>query len=559
MPAIRLSVFAGMFPLRSVRLLPDEAAADAVNVDIASGVLRGLQAPQAVFSLDPATESVFRIATGTASDLGSSIWMQFTDPNTDVARSPIVNDSFDRYYWASPTTGPRMNTRARIAAGQPSYVLGVKRPTTTPTVTPAGSPSPIETRSYVVTFRSSFGEEGPPSAPVEATGAASGTWALTNIPQPDGDVNFTPITAIVIYRTITSSAGVSVFFRVAEVAVGVTSYNDTISSTIVSGQGQLLSNTWVAPPSTLQGLIAMPNGILVGFVNNTLYFSENYRPHAWPAEYALTTEYPIVGLGVFGNTCVVATTGKPAAVTGVKSASMNLVSFSTPSPCVSRASVVSAKDGVYFAGENGLVLIDMGGVRELTEGFIGRDRWAEDYVPSSIKAMFVDGRYVATRLKGSELRGFVFRTDKLDDGVSWLDDATLVTARSFRADPWSSKGIYVAPDGIGGRRVYQWRPSGGSRQTYRWRSKEFLLPRPLNMAAAQVFFEPITPAPPELGRLRVWADKRLVYDQPFTTDQAIIRLPNGFMAAVWQVEVQSSLTITAVHMATTVTELRSVA
>lgn len=558
MPAIRCTVFAGMFPLRNVRLLPDEAAADGSNLEVASGALEGTPSPLAVATIGGAAESAYRIPTGPASDLTASYWLEFGDPNTDVARSPIVNDSFERYYWASPTQGARYNTKLRILGGQPSFALGVVRPTGTCVVSPAPTPTPVETRSYLVTFRTIYGEESQPSNPTEASGSTSGTWALTNIPQPVPDPDRAPIDKIVIYRTITSSAGISTFYQVAEINVGVTSYNDTLSSTTVSGQGQLRTTNWDVPVAGLEGLIAMPNGILVGFKGNTLYFSENYRPHAWPAAYATTTQYPIVGLGVYGNTCVIATTGTPAAVTGVKSSTMNLTSYSSPTPCVSRQSVVSALDGVYYASENGLVFISSSGISMPTEGFIGRKEWSSAYAPSTIKAMFVDGRYTAIRQITGVTRGFSFRVDKLDDGVTWLDIPSLTTARSLRVDPWSGKGIYVAQDGAE-RRVFQWRPVNATPLEYRWKSKEFLLPRPVSMSAAQIFFEPPTAPMTEIGRLRVWADGVLRFDQPFTTDKREIRLPSGFLASVWQFEVESSVKIMSVHMATTVTELRNVA
>jgi hypothetical protein len=558
MPAIRCTVFAGMFPLRNVRLLPDEAAADGSNLEVASGALEGTPSPLAVATIGGAAESAYRIPTGPASDLTASYWLEFGDPNTDVARSPIVNDSFERYYWASPTQGARYNTKLRILGGQPSFALGVVRPTGTCVVSPAPTPTPVETRSYLVTFRTIYGEESQPSNPTEASGSSSGTWALTNIPQPVPNPDRAPIDKIVIYRTITSSAGISTFYQVAEINVGVTTYNDNLSSTTVSGQGQLRSTNWDVPIAGLEGLIAMPNGILVGFKGNTLYFSENYRPHAWPAAYATTTQYPIVGLGVYGNTCVIATTGTPAAVTGVKSSTMNLTSYSAPAPCVSRQSVVSAHDGVYYASEDGLVFISASGIAMPTEGFIGRKEWSAKYAPSTIKAMFVDGRYTATRQIAGATRGFSFRVDKLDDGVTWLDVDTLATARSLRVDPWSGKGVYVAQDGTD-RRVFQWRPVNATPLEYRWKSKEFLLPRPVSMSAAQIFFEPPTAPMTEIGRLRVWADGVLRFDQPFTTDKREIRLPSGFLASVWQFEVESFVKIMSVHMATTVTELRNVA
>ncbi|MGL1400235.1 hypothetical protein ACSTI4_24935, partial [Vibrio parahaemolyticus] len=70
------------------------------------------------------------------------------------------------------------------------------------------------------------------------------------------------------------------------------------------------------PPAGLRGLTAMPNGMMAAFDGKDLYFCEPYLPHAWPASYTLTTDFPIVGLGAFGTSLVVMTTGNLYLVSG---------------------------------------------------------------------------------------------------------------------------------------------------------------------------------------------------------------------------------------------------
>jgi len=69
---------------------------------------------------------------------GAATWLEFVDPETDVMRSPVVDDSFDRYYFASPSLAPQYNTRARIEAGLPPWLLGVPAPGCAPGVTVSG-------------------------------------------------------------------------------------------------------------------------------------------------------------------------------------------------------------------------------------------------------------------------------------------------------------------------------------------------------------------------------------------------------------------------------------
>lgn len=52
---------------------------------------------------------------------------------------------------------------------------------------------------------------------------------------------------------------------------------------------------------------------------------------------------------------------------------------------------------------------------------------------------------------------------------------------------------------------------------------------------------------------RVYADKRLIHS---TNDFGrAVRLPSGFLARIWEIEVNSDLTISQVAMATTAAEL----
>ncbi len=59
---------------------------------------------------------------------GASQWIEFADPDTDVMRSPIVDDQYDRYYFLSPSLAPLYNTRARLENGDPHWLLGVPAP-----------------------------------------------------------------------------------------------------------------------------------------------------------------------------------------------------------------------------------------------------------------------------------------------------------------------------------------------------------------------------------------------------------------------------------------------
>lgn len=68
----------------------------------------------------------------------ANAWLEFEDRETDVIRSPVVDDKFGRYYFASPSLPPRYNTYDRIQAGQDPWLLGVPAPGCAPGVTVTG-------------------------------------------------------------------------------------------------------------------------------------------------------------------------------------------------------------------------------------------------------------------------------------------------------------------------------------------------------------------------------------------------------------------------------------
>ena len=555
MVALRLNTFGGMLPIRNVRLLPEQAAREAVNVDTDSGALVPVTQPRRIKALNSSTRFVYKLPYTAAasplapSELDTATWVEFADADTDVLRSPIVNDGFDRYYWCSPSTGLRYATRAQLLAGSNGYKVGVPTPTAAPSVAPTGGTGPAVTRSYVVTWVSQYGEESAPSPPVEGAGNSDGAWTVTAIQNPVVTADQVPITKIRLYRTITAASGSTVFFLVVELPVPTSTYVDVRTDSVVSAGAQLESTAWGVPPA-MDGIAAMPNGIFVGWKANTLYFSDNFRPHAWPSALAITVQHDVVGLGVFGNTCVVCTSGAPAAVTGVKSSTMTLTQTTTAAPCLSRGSIVSGVEGVYFASDNGLVLFGPSGIKVVTEEVIDRDQWLTDYKPLTLRACYTRGQYIALRGADGARDGFMMSPVIQSTGLNGVVAASVFTdAKDIGVDLWSGRG-WLIDNGA----LYEWQPAGGTNSTLRWRSKEVHIPEPGNMSVSQVFFD-------EAGatvRMRVWADRRLVYDQPVTGNGNEFRLPSGFKATIWQLEIEANTTVHSVHMASTVTELRGV-
>src|SRR5258708_14529885 len=266
MAALKLQGFGGMVPAIDPRLLPDDAAADSQNVWYYNGTIQGLVMGQNVFTLvsPGVTNSIFRIPKipTDAANFTDSWWLEFSQVDISVVKSPVAESADPAIYFASGATPPGYNTQSRIAASQPNLVLGIPVPAVAPGVVPAGGVSTVmETRAYVYTWLSAFFEEGPPSPPTVVTGRIDDTWAISMTAPTGANTTNRVLTYTNIYRTVTSSAGVATYYFVAQLPIATLSYNDTLADTSITSAGVLESTNYLAPPTGLQGLTLMANGM----------------------------------------------------------------------------------------------------------------------------------------------------------------------------------------------------------------------------------------------------------------------------------------------------------
>ena len=279
-----------MIPAQDDTLLSENSASFAQNTFLDSGALQGLKAPKSIHTLGSGKKYAFRVPLGSPdkNHISNSYWLEFDDPDTNVLQSPVANDAYERFYFASPTAAPQYNTKARITAGSSAYLLGIPTPATAPSVSPTGGVSgTTEIRAYVYTWVSAYGEEGPPSPPAVKQGAQADSWTVQCYsPTTDQALNRN-ITGIRIYRSVTSSQGIATYFFVTELTLPTTQYIDSISDEIVTANNQLSTTGYTPPPTDLKGMIMMPNGMIAGFTDKEIYFCEPYLPHAWPVAYAI--------------------------------------------------------------------------------------------------------------------------------------------------------------------------------------------------------------------------------------------------------------------------------
>ncbi len=609
MPVLKIQDFSGVVPVKGARSIPDGYATESVNTWLYGDELRGVRPPVLLQSLQTTTRKVLRIPQGTIggdpaypsvipppSYLGDSTWLQFEDKNTDIVKAALVEDKFNRWYFCSPSKGPRFNTFANMKAGlvTDGYKLGVIGPTQAASHTPVvasitGGAAPNVTRSYVYTWANEFGEESQPSLPGTKTGFADGVWHLTNLqPAPAPSAGYPAYQKKWLYRTVTGTGGGWEYYRVAEIPMAQLTYDDngaTAPDSAVTMNLTLETTPWDLPPANLQGWVAMPNGFLVAFDKaietpagsgnwvggNNIYLSEAYHFHAWPRSYKYATEALVVGLGVLGQTCVICTQGYPATLTGVKPSACTFTKATVDEPCLSRDSIVSSPAGVVYASQNGLISVGPSGINNVIQGLVTREEWLKNYLPQYLRGVRYQSGYLALRMPPAPGLRSGFLIDPSDLKIALTEFSEMANVRNMVTDWWSGEIFLLMTDGT----LHLWDPprdSAGNKNNdlmpVRWRSKEFQFPYNENFGAYAVYWDPARYSANPYGasvlpvgqqvRLKVWANRFLVYDQEVPRCGQPVRLPSGFKADLWQFELAARAPVYSLHVASTMKELRSV-
>lgn len=485
MSTIRIENFAGIAPRWSNRLLPQNGAVRADNCKLLSGELRGLRQTQPLFDFGTnggvEVARAYRLPATVGAPIpisGSDFWLGFADPDVDFVRTPVLEDSFERYYWTSDSSQhggvPQYNTRARIQAGDASYVLGIPAPVNAPAVT--APPGTDVVRSYIYTFVSAYGEEGAPSPPTTVTGDA-GSWSIsgmdTTVPSPS---NYNLATTR-IYRTVAGTSDTE-YFWVADLSFGTSSFTDSEADSFVALNFTLQSLTWDPPPQTLKGLVAHPGGFLVGFSGRDLYMSAPYQPQAWPVENIQTCQTEIVGVSIYNSTIIVATTSHPYYGDGMAPAAVTLQKIESIDPCVSRRSMATTVAGVFYASPQGIIQATDAGTTLVTYQLFTREEWQLYFSPTQVQAVPYGLQYIAF---DSTATGFIYSPAETLAPLTTLDRFTNV--QTIQIDAYSGD-VYI----VQGNQVRLWDPPTSTPYSYTWTSKEFDLPKPVNFGAMRLKF-----------------------------------------------------------------------
>lgn len=580
--AIRIASFTGEVPRLVPRLLPDSAAQVAENTKLENGAILPIRHARLAHHFEEAGHASIY--------LHGNDWLAWPSP-VNVAPAPVAED---RLY----ITGDGV---PKIRAAGQEYPLAMPRPQNALTVALVGDPPDPQleqTILYCYTWVSQFDEESEPcplSAPIQWSPGRS--IELSGFLLPAGGRG---IDRMRIYRSQTSAAGDTELYFIHERAVTNATFTDTVTDNPL---GELLpSIDYNAPPDGLSGIVAMPNGMMAAFEGKRLYFSEPYRPHAWPEKYVLTVDFPIVGLGVFGSAIAVLTAGQPYVVAGTRPDSMSMEKLEVNQPCVSARGIVDMGFSVAYPSQDGLVVISQAGAKIWGRELISRDDWRR-LNPFSFVAAAFDGRYMASY-------AFMDDDDVEHRGMAIIDvtgSQPFMTRGSDDADAvftdLSDGALYLLKNG---QDVYEWDAYSMPYGEAFWRSKQFVLPAETNFGVILIEGEgAITPEQraaaiakgeaihannqalmdedadegaiaesvigyvtfagsllTPLDNFEVFFMATVYADGVRVTDiydlNKVVRLPAGFMAKTWEIEVRGNQMVTAISLGMTPSDLAQV-
>ncbi len=465
----------------------------------------------------------------------------------------------------------------------------------------------IEARAYVYTWLSAYNEEGPPSPAAVLNGWSNGTWTVGLWTPPPNDLGvLRNLTGINIYRTVPGSGGTTVFFFVENVPIGTTSYSDTKTDAEIALSTQLPSNTWFPPPENLQGIIAMPNGVMAGFAENQIWFCEPYHPHAWPPGYVLTTEFPIVGLGLTNGALVACTATVPYVVQGQGPGTMSLTKCGRANPCSSRGSILSGDDFVTYHSPNGLIQVSPQGVAvNTTDLWFTREQWTALTAGSYLRAIYLASCYFAYGTTSPATvvpadnslaqEGFTIELDQDNQsftiwpqpgghrlGFNELDSHTGFDIDNVLTDPWTGIGMVISNGAI---YYYDFADTAPELTTYTWKSKIYAQNNKKSYEAMKVWFtipgphdalnefrvelpadnaEWLTLPSDRYAFIRTYADfdgtgeMVLIDCREVRKSGELLRIRSGFKAEQWQWEVTGNVVVSNFQVATSAKELSNV-
>lgn len=623
--------FSGIAPRIAPRLLPATLAQEALDVKLWSGELRPHYADTIIKYIPSTTQSIYRYKWKNK----KYNWLGWAK-SVNVVKGPVYDDENNRIYlMVNDGTGFLVTDSSLLedrdyinGLESKAYAVAIPEPGQSDIWVSGGTGSgDIESRSYVYCYVRQWSDGtidvGKSSGPLKNSSDRSrytvdvrpGQVVDMSMVDPIAHANGigAGINKIYIYRSEVTSAGQALYSYVDQFDVNTNRVtNNPAAVWVADGSYYKYSDSkpntslgeacpsiyWDAPVTGLKGLVSLQNGLFAAYKDSTIYVSDWNAPHAWPYEHTVTIDYPIVGLGSFGNTIVVCTEAAPVLITVTDPTKPTTRAIQENCPCVSAGSIVSTRNGVIFASTNGLVLINSASPTFITEKIITQDEWLPLH-PESLQAAFLNNTYYGFFTNPTEkAAGFLFDLDSytystvynsiVSSGMVYTSQPTKIVYNDVEQSQ-----LYVCYP-LENKTQYSLNSFGTDsriNKSFRWRSKVNVSPQGLfTLSCAQVNFTKLSSLKPEPpvweGRLAgsalgmVYVNKQPVngwcktntielYDKTvfnyyvdgklrFTkniVDSKPFRLPSGFRGETVEIELKSNSHVHSVILASSMGEL----
>ena len=397
----------------------------------------------------------------------------------------------------------------------------------------------MEARAYVVTMVNQWGEESKPSPPVvvQPTYMQSVSVQFT----APSFIDYAPGNKFRLYRSTPGGSYLSVTDTPQTFSTTAWAYNDT-SINVKSTDAVLETIGWDLPPVNLQGLTLMPNGFFAGFFGDTMYFSEPYRPWAWP--YSMTFPVNLVGMRSLENSLVVTTVSYPYLVSGVHPDAMTQSKLSESQAGVSDHGMCVVGNTVAYISNDGLAIINGFNVDlNTSQQLWTREAWRDRYgsLLSSLELAYHDGSLVC----GTSTAGKMWEIRLDPEGGGNLTQL---------GNTFTSDALYVLPASdqlylVQGRNLMQYK-GAGTTPLYEWWSKDYILPKPSSFTVGYIDCSgPVT--------VTLYADGVQRFQGAYI-GRTYFRIPSGSKALRWSYKLNGSGRVKEISFAERRQELRGV-
>lgn len=472
------------------------------------------------YTFTPPTKTAYVAATDTVAASGTPsearLVVSFTLTDTAASRQILsVNVASGATVAASSAALPGGIEFDLTSAGQLTLTWGV-----------------YESRAYTFTVTNTWDEESGPS-PASIVDVTYMQDVRVNVTLPSF-TGYRPANTVRIYRTFGTTAS---YVRVTPTTESSTQYLD-LSYSAASVGAALISADWTPPVTGMFGLTALPNGSMAAFKDNILYFSEPYRPHSW--QYSMSFPLNVRGICAAAQSLIVTTASGSYLVMGNTPANMSQQLLPIPQAGVSHRSMTLIEGAVAFASNDGIVSVQGSQASmEISQRFFSRDDWRGRYGSdlASIRFAYHDGFVVAA--SSASALGFIVR---LDEAAGTFSQYNLQTDSAFYLPLLDT--LYYSV----GANVYRFR--AGSYHTLDWWSKDFILPKYVNFAAAYISCQ---------GSVVVTLYAEGAQWYQFTAAQSgYYRLPSGKKSLRWSVRFQTASVVQEFALGESMSELQDV-